>query len=144
MQIEETYVSLALAKLAREKGFDVHMNGAYVEYLRTTEYNTEGTVKIDTDYGWNSMFTNNQYYTMYSRPTLELLKAWAMERYEVFIASVPVAFNDTTAFDYTLFYDYKQNLDKQVNSFVDEGILFDTYQEAMEAGLTYVLTYVRN
>jgi hypothetical protein len=140
---KEKYISLELAKLAKEKDFDIHINGYYIEYLKTTEHYNEGDVIVDYSYGWNSEFSISDYYAMYSRPTLELLKLWVMERYNVFVTSVPVQVNGVTSFDYQLYYDFNEDLDKKVDSFSNMGILFNSYQEAIEAGLTYVLSYVR-
>jgi hypothetical protein len=147
----ELRVSLELAKLVKEKGFDEHIVGSIVEHLKTTNYFNEGEVIEDAnEYGNNSIFdelyNKSENYQVYSLPTLEMLKLWVYKTYGFFVTSSPTRCGFTKQllkYDFTVYLNL-DNIDEFTNSMVDLKQVYDTYEEAFEAGLLYTLkNYVK-
>ena len=113
--IEEEYVSFETAKLAKEKGFDIPTRYGFSE--------RRSLVRVDTSDNWN------QDKELYSRPTQSLLARWLRGKYS---KNVYVVMSITEKYIF-----WVQDIHSLVK--VKTTDLYDTYEEAMEAGLQEAL-----
>ena len=113
--IEEEYISFETAKLAKEKGFDIPTRYGFSE--------RRSLVRVDTSDNWN------QDKELYSRPTQSLLARWLRDNYGQNI--YPVMSNNGK------YIVWVQDIHSLVK--VKTTDLYDTYEEAMEAGLQEAL-----
>jgi hypothetical protein len=147
---EDTKISLATAKLAKEKKFDAIVKGSITEYLNT---------KIDREYpegggpfGWkkgelegdDGYFRNfdegadysNKNFIMYARPTQSVLQRWLRE-----VHNIQVYCYSHTKNGNGVYRDYVVRVNETpINDARDEE--FQTYEEAMEIGLQHALEMI--
>ena len=130
--IEEEYISFETAKLAKEKGFDIPTRYGFSE--------RRSLVRVDTSDNWN------QDKELYSRPTQSLLSRWLREKYGLYVCPF-------------IGRDYSEDADGEICDkweawyfdifdargeaiFHNEDNCYDTYEEAMEAGLQEALKMI--
>ena len=120
----EYYVSLEVAKLLKEVGFDWKCNGVFLSE-DGTQY---AFIKADA-----ACDNNNSKYNPYniSAPTLDVAQRWLREKWDLII---------------TIEYNYHKNafICKVYSKVECLSILFDffTYEEAQEAGIKKALEII--
>lgn len=120
--MKKQLIQLETAKLAKEKGF---------QELCFYSYNKNGTLEIP--YGENG--------STYSAPTQSLLQKWLRDVHNIDIA---VGVGDSGAlWGYTIFAVDEQKSSYRGYPFVNE-IIYDTYEETLEAGLLEALKLIKN
>ena len=122
--IEESYVSFDTAKMLKEAGFDVPYTSQY----------TEEECIWDTDYLNN--FNQDEF--CYSRPTLALAARWLREVHHYVVCVWYTA-------DYRKwFYAYgdmnSMAFDAEYNI---SDFIYDSYEEALEAGLQEAIKLIK-
>ena len=123
--IEEQYVSFETAKLAKEKGFDEEFENMHVWN------NFKGEILEDVS-GYN-MKNSHLGKNSYSAPTQSLLARWLREKYS---KNVYVVMSITEKYIF-----WVQDIHSLVK--VKTTDLYDTYEEAMEAGLQEALKLIK-
>jgi hypothetical protein len=132
--IEEQYVSFEVAKLLKEKGFDVPCGSYFVigenKKDKTKErFNISSVVSNRNNY--KSELPDHEYI---SCPTQQLAMRWLREVHNIFIeVNVSIDLNGN--------YHYSYNILDTECKYIRKGYTyFDwTYEEAVEAALTYAL-----
>ena len=119
--ITEDYVSFEVAKLLKEKGFDIPLN-----YF----YNSDGRKCYATSYNWNQTTGDFQ---DYSCPTLQMAMKWLREVHKIEI--YPYHQNSETCTNWWFEIENYQSL---VNEY-ESNAIYATYEEAVEAGIRYCL-----
>lgn len=152
--MEEQIVTYEIAKLAKEKGFDVMVKGSYTEYLKTQtdpEYPdgggpfsmVKGEVDFDNSYFKNNGsgdYSNNNNYNMCAAPTQALLQKWLREHHKIYVSP-----RESWSIDNTLEFVCTVNGSYANHTSIDKPInRFDTYEDAMEAGLKLGLSIVKH
>ena len=134
--ITEDYVSFEIAKLLKDKGFDIPLN-----YL----YNSYGKKCYATSYNWNQTLGDFQ---DYSCPTLQMTMKWLREAHNIEIAiSYGIIFDRNTlkqVFKYFwsivkvngLCLEFPMNTPDDV---CNKEIEANSYEEAVEAAIKYCL-----
>ena len=128
----ECYVSLEVAKLLKEAGFDWN---CYKLYER--EYERDGIVQAVTSANWNSSLK------YYSAPTLEAAQRWLREEKGIYIGITAIENKRavTNSDGWTFHYEYgKPKFDCYIQDGRCEDMCtlydsFDTYEEALEVGI---------
>jgi len=150
MSMSETLVSFKTAKLAKEKGFD----------WECSHYFSEGEVISNHDskplgnyIDYDNLLVNRNKYTddVYSAPTQSLLQKWLREECAIIVTSIPNFFNknELMGYIYTLdkfingFHDGKDYDSDQFAILGDKVSEFNTYEEALEAGLFEALKLIK-
>ena len=119
--ITEDYVSLEIAKLLKEKGFDIPLN-----YL----YNSYGKKCYATSYNWNQTLGDFQ---DYSCPTLQMAMKWLRETHSLHITiKIYTAPNG-------IVYAYEIDKLGHTASFLKEKSGFENNENACEAAIKYSL-----
>jgi hypothetical protein len=118
--IEEQYVSFEVAKLLKEKGFDVSCYGRYS--VRSKEFHLDTTKPC-----------NNGGISQYSAPTQQMAMAWLREIHNIHIDICSIW--DNTHWLYQVFVVTPRTAR---NSYVDKT-LYTSYEQAAEAGIKYCL-----
>lgn len=124
-EIEETYVSLETAKLAKEKGFNVFCTHYYhLEYnigeLQTTERKFQ--------------YLNSDHDNLITAPTQSLLQKWLREKFFIHIA---ITSNSQESWQFHICIPNKYKL----GDVYEED--FSSYEEALEVGLFRGLTFIK-
>ena len=121
--IHEEICTYEVAKLAKEKGFDVPTFGYY-------RIDTEDWYRTDVYDDWNDSTIR------YSAPTQSLLQLWLREEKGIHIS---VEYEWVEGIDDWTFYAYikKVNNAKVVDDAIKSG--FNTYELALEEALKYAL-----
>jgi len=144
--MKDQKISFETAKLAKEKGYDVMGNGFYTEYLKNQidpEYPegggpfsmTKGEIEFDNNYFGNNKDTDytNKNYFMCSAPTQTLLARWLREVHNIQVYAYSHTKNQNGKYrDYVVYIN-----GREINDARDEE--FQTYEEAMEIGLSVAL-----
>lgn len=124
--IEEQYVSLETAKLLKDAGFDVPCTSQY----------TEGTVIWNVEYPYNF----NQDDFGYSRPTQALTARWFREVHGIHVCTDVNA----SGWYYNLCKsDNGTHISWSSYQGPNDGGQWDSYEEAMEAGLQKVIKLIK-
>lgn len=149
--MKDERIKLETAKLAKEKGYDVHGYGSYTEYLIDQidpSYPegggafsmTKGEIETSGDYFANNWETTDytcEAYAMYAAPTQALLARWLRE-----VHNIQVYVNSQTKDGNGKYRDYVAHVNgREVNDARDSE--YQTYEEAMEAGLQYALNLIK-
>lgn len=117
--IKEAYVSFEVAKLLKEKGFDVSCH---------QKYDDEGYLSFN-DVGYvNSEKPCDDFYAL--APTQQMAMAWLREKN---ISIEPSALN-AHLWAYTIYKLFNKNVKELHN----DGV-YESYEEAVEAALKYYL-----
>lgn len=119
--ITEDYVSYEVAKLLKEKGFDVYGDGSFSSGIEIfAEYSPSGTL--------NKCITSKPHRKAYPAPTLQMAMKWLRAIHKIDISITPDRKENYTAL---VFVDRKL-------PFTSIGS-FQTYEEACEAAIKYCL-----
>lgn len=133
--IEEQFVSFNTAKMLKEAGFDVPCRGIYVTdrtgYYEFREYDNKQTTD---DLCWN---TEDGFQYEYLAPTQELAARWLREVYNIAIYSL---YDDDME---QWFYVVDAFTKNPVIDVFQSGSEYDSYEEAMEAGIVKCLELVK-
>ena len=145
--MKEQLVSFQVAKLAKEKGFDLYQNYFYTEEDGLCSIGSDGEIlniydenlnQIDYRYDCNGDFWFNDegdvFYTpeKYLAPTQSLLAKWLREEHKMHIVIMPCIIPSNEV----KYYIFKGKLKW------DWAELFDTYEEALEFGLLETLKLI--
>lgn len=140
--MEETLVSLEIAKLLKEKGFqqlcfyyydkDGKINEPFLENGSSTDVDFKVSL---TDLLENHNFKYN-YYTAYSAPTQSLTQKWIREVHNIHII---IDFNPTKDNGW---YYCMVNIITNIPNFSNET--FASYEEALEEGIKQALQLINN
>jgi len=148
MEFRDERITFETAKLAKEKLFNVGVNGSYAEYHKTHKSDNPSfrTKKGEIEYDGSSYFINNHFsdfsnanYTMYAAPTQSLLAKWLRDAHDIQVYAYSHTIRDphppmgTAKYrDYVVYVN-----EKAINDARDEE--YQTYEQALEAGLKYAL-----
>lgn len=128
-QITEDYVSYDIAKLLKEKGFDVYVRSFYEKdkYKTKEEFSTNNAL-------WNYNISSFRY----SAPTLQMAMKWLREVHNVFI-DISSRFSKNADKDICFSYSCKKLIDTYKSSYeIGDGEWLN-YEEASEAAIKYCL-----
>ena len=136
--MKEAYVSFKVAKLLKEKGFN--------EELRTY-YNEEGDeLELHDDFcnisnsEWDSNYiTYLDFYCV--RPTQQMAMQWLRKEKMIFISPFPT-FKSSPTFKSMLPYSWRVDIKNCFGEELGGNYEYITYEDAVEAALEYVLTYL--
>lgn len=130
--IQEEYITLETAKLAKEKGFNELVDTLYKDGI--FKFNTSHTLSKFPQ----SISNNGLSDKCFSAPTKYILERWLRERHNVNIAVYPTMSYyrnvETTKYAFTRFH-------KAVAKFHSD-ITYETHDEAFEAALQNALNYI--
>lgn len=131
----EYYVSLEVAKLLKQAGFDWEIYDGYIIY----EDGAGFTIEFQSPHNFNGdncdLFINyGGHKEVLSRPTLDVAQRWLREVKEIEVNTLCVYINNVKKYSYSVF-EGKYN-----NERIEEG--FDTYEEAQEAGIKKALEII--
>ena len=135
MNTHEIYVSLEVAKLLKEAGFDWPTHYSYDLYL----YNTEGEKRVID--GFASTLCN-EHDGLASMPTLDVAQRWLREVKAMHICVKPNEASANCKYFVTVIVN-----DTKWGNVQDDNrktIMFSTYEEAQEAGIKKCLTLLLN
>jgi hypothetical protein len=157
----ECYVSLEVAKLLKEAGFNWECSGHWVETNKNNEaalfalspkpclYNlsivdvsNSNLVCMCTIQDWNVVKDENGFQFYYSAPTLDVAQRWLREVKGIHICVKADAASINCKYFVTVIIS-----DTKWGNVQDENmktILFNTYEEAQEAGIQKCLTILLN
>lgn len=139
-QITEDYVSFEIAKLLKEKGFDVPV---YQYYFPPSNDNLNYS-EFDND--WNSVWEHS-----YSAPTLQMALKWLREvhhlqicissysnRWEEYVHGWQFLIKKLT-FTEGIGWNWDDSLDAITDKKMSDDITYATYEEACENAIKYCL-----
>ena len=136
--IEESYVSFDTAKMLKEAGFDVPCRGIYRAYrIGTSVFHEYDRKSAKDDLCWNS--TDGFQYE-YLAPTQALAAKWLREAHHI---------NVYACFDYEKFDERKWFFTREHTMVNDDSAVYcsitnyNSYEEALEAGLKHSLELVK-
>ena len=123
--MEETLVSFEVAKLLKEKGFNIWQNSFYngIE-LEEFDYNRDGATYFD-----NPKYDNEN--TIYA-PTLSLAQKWLREVHNIHIQIIFLPINNRF-----IFAIYKYGKED-----IESVLEYETYELALEAALQEALKLI--
>ena len=136
--ITEAYCSFEVAKLLKEKGFDVpcnmwfviHSNGKRTKHWSSIIYNRNNYNKDDK----NSI-------TFVSCPTHQMAMAWLREEKGIRVLPIDRLYDEKWSFTiHIVVIDEDGGFDVKYVHFEEPREWFDKYEQAVEAALKYVLT----
>lgn len=123
----EDYVSLEVAKLLKEKGYDEECYSAYDKQGRIGKYITP--INWNREYSW-----------ALSRPTLYEAKKWIWQSHNLLTtAFIKEPFGQPYEFIYCI-QDAKNTIDDYGTIVSDKS--FDTYEEALNSGILEALKLI--
>jgi hypothetical protein len=154
--IEDTRISLATAKLAKEKKFDAIVKGSITEYI---------TTQIDPEYpegggsfGWKKgelegsegYFRNfdsgsdysNKNFIMYARPTQTVLQRWFREIHEIEVFVKPFTIPQLNRKGSIKYYGLVMTIDC-ITDCVASTECKDKYEDAMEDALMLAFNFIK-
>ena len=135
--MEETIVSFQVAKLAKEKGFNIPTIQYYTPKGYCTEsadYMTERYAESNWNNGQGSYPTKAEDVSC-SAPTQSLLQKWLREVHEISIKIDDYYTNSRVRFDYNVC---------ELGSQEDNPVgIFENYEEALEIGLQEALKLIK-
>lgn len=137
--IEEKLVSIQVAKLLKEAGFDVPCHTFVV--TEESEYGELDEVITDPDGTYPSLQYNSLYDTLTALPTQQLAIDWIRANFGVHIADHFNEYDEKYQYVIWVFELNQTNSSKDV---IDNGKQFNTPEEAIEAALENVLTNLIN
>ena len=122
----ECYVSLEVAKLLKQAGFDWEVN--------TCRYNSSPD-KVSSNGTLTSNFNGYAFqHIAISAPTIDVAQRWLREVKEIEVNVLCVYIDHIKKYSYTVFTnEYKHEI-------IDEG--FDTYEDAQEASIKKALEII--
>ena len=130
--MEDTLINFETAKLAKEKGVKLDINGLYWE---------DGSY----DSGENAL-VYEEFQDVMSAPTQSLLQKWLREVHNIYVESYHDLTSDGTKIQFYTSWGFLQQKDKNgnrnVNGWYDEYNDWKTYEEALEIGLQEALKLI--
>ena len=126
--ITEDYVSFEIAKLLKEKGFDVECDCFYVD--------GELVIARGGASNWNigeTLFTD--YKNECSAPTLQMTMKWLRKKHKLYIVIRPYV----TEEGFFSLFDIKSLKEKEIVVNLRTKTGFNTHEEACEAAIKYCL-----
>lgn len=150
MNIVTDYADINLARLLRRVGFDVKVNTYWTRDIEQTEdYHSiyHDTFHFNVNDGfmnWNvdtiAFDARNEILINLAAPSLYIIQKWLIEKYRIFVEVQGLSYNELK-FQFILTQpSYKPMLDGD-NS---DGDTYDSYQEALYAGIEYALNGILN
>lgn len=128
MDISEDYCSYEVAKLLRDKGFEVPCH-SYYEWFKSDVTLFEGFLP---EYSNNCINHNKEHnFNKCSRPTHQLAMKWLREVHAI---CIEVCRNINT-----FYYSYRVIQGASFVKLLDWSDSYDTYEQAVEAALKYTL-----
>jgi len=136
--MEDTLITFETAKLAKEVGFNgrgtTHFSDGLSIRFSYVKDNSTGTHVVKyIDWNKHDKFADN-----ISRPTQSLLQKWLREVHNLHVVAIPSTLG-TGKWYYHRFDLLDLNRDSEPE-LVDK---YDTYEEALEAGLAYALKLIK-
>lgn len=129
--IEESYVSFNTAKLLKEAGFDVPCNSYYE--LEDGEAVRKDCIRPYDHNGFGD--------TICSRPTLALAARWLRDEHKLHVSvSIAGLFDGLRDLIYWAFS--VMNVNTALFEYID-GNRYDSYEEALEAGLQKAIKLIK-
>ena len=119
--IQEAYCSYEISRLLKEKGFN---EKTFTFYIKGQPYNLQNNFR-------GIKFSNSEMENAHSSPTLQMACAWLREIYGI---DIVIEISDPSVKDrkyYCIIWDGNND------SYILD--LFNSYEEAVEAALKYVL-----
>jgi hypothetical protein len=150
--MKDERITLATAKLCKEKGYNISCNGSYTEFLKTHKSDNpsfamkKGEVDFDDSFFFmnnNSMCDySNENYTMYAAPSQSLLQRWLRDTHKLHIEIILGHDEKQTWYD---FYVYKIELGYDDDFIADSSDMDDngSYEETLETGLQEALKLMK-
>jgi hypothetical protein len=126
--MKEAYVSYEVAKLLKEKGFDWRVFNFYDEHGRFSEH----IGSVYTLYNWNYPAEDGHFSQHCSAPTQQMACRWLRKEKVIHILPEISEVKENPKY-YCMIWKTST-----LESFIIE--LFDSYEDAIEAALEYVLT----
>lgn len=143
--MEEQLVIFQVAKLAREKGFNIPV----WDYFQVTCSKQPSECHRPTKSNWN---TYNEY-EVYSRPSQSLLQKWLREVHDIRVLIDFETIDDSeTAYTFKIVKYLPEGKGRKKDtwdfyettySFNQGGGWYETYEEALEKGLQRALTLIK-
>ena len=132
--MQEQLVSYSVAKLAKEKGFNIPTSYCYKQ---------NGKIWFDEIYAINY---NDLPYSkeVVSTPTQSLLQRWMREVHNIMIVILPYIDCESKDLNWSLEYFLSDDLHNNRYFEIDESDSKNTYEEALEKGLQRALNYLPN
>lgn len=128
---KEDYVSLEVAKLLKEKGFD---------YATLYYYEKSGKLGMMNLEAQSQMRKHGYMNDIYPRPTLYEVQKWIWHNHKLLVTSfVKAPFGGPYEFIYCI-QDVKNTIDDYGTKVSDKS--FDTYEEALNAGIFEALKLI--
>ncbi len=132
--IAEDYVSFELAKLLKEKGFDVPGKVWYSEY--TSQFGGEKYTSIEFDR--HNMFEENYKFICYA-PTLQMAMKWLREVHNLH-CNIDYDFRLGWWIRITSLKEVVQDHDTEMKTYLPHKVdNYSSYEEACEAAIKYCL-----
>jgi len=123
--IQEAYCSFEVAKLLKEKGFDIPVNYEYHYKISIPQFHKK-------KHNFNGIEYRNCSSEWCSAPTHQMAIAWIVEKYNIFI-EVSILKHNCWA------YTIHKILSNKVEELYNDGE-FKSHEEAVESALKYYLT----
>jgi hypothetical protein len=142
-KLDEQRVSFELAKLLKEKGFQVPTKGCYTKYLKTHKSDnpsfamTKGELEVDSEFIINKSagdLSNENYYQC-ARPTHQLVIEWLYINYGLYVWVQP---HNIDGGFISLVQSTKKPAENTTQAVYSKKA--DTPKEALEKMLTFTLT----
>ena len=145
--MKDQRITLETAKLAKEKNFNIPINGEYTEYLVNQvdpSYPegggafsmTKGEVEFTKDFfknNWKATDFTNESYAMYAAPTQALLARWFREKHEIHIE----IYSNASGWGWIL-----TKLNGTGIKEIEDDIFFASHELALEEGLRLALNII--
>lgn len=136
--MKEQLISFEVAKLAKEKGFDLNSPGFYS--CDDPSSGTKGNQLVLRDWEkWTNFGSeDSQEGTfIYSAPTQSLLQKWLRDIHNIYVEPFPIIGRSNLSFSWQI---YTKNNIWGINKFT--GRKFSTYEETLEAVLLEALKLI--
>ena len=143
--MEDQIVSLETAKLAKEKGFNVPSFGLYCVECDENKNEDDSLVNYYEDDFYKLKNHNDEEnqkgsHHMYSAPTQSMLQKWLREKHFVYVTALPSYTDNSDSKKCYFEIAHKRRLMQMGDIYS----YFNTYEEALEAGLREALRLVNN
>ena len=148
--MKEELISFETAKLAYEKGYTREVVGVSFTSTRRNYYNTQGELNGDcTDFIKDVLKYGREKakvkHVLYPATSQSLLQKWLREEKDIFVTidfepniETESAVNDTYTFKII-----KQNNNLSFDKIKGYGIMYDSYEEALEEALQKALKLIK-
>jgi hypothetical protein len=142
--MKDELISFDIAKLAKEKGFDIECFSwwGFFEETKRTELNTENLDLMNHN-DWSDLDSEElQEMKIYSAPTKSLLQRWLREKHNIVVD----VFQDSKNCSYTGFWKVDISVlgKYQEDEMPTTRILKRDFEETLEAGLQEALKLIKN